>query len=84
MMLPISTHTLLLSCAPGRLAARGAVRHYARTANVASEEEIQTARKWLEMLHGDTIPRDIGQLSFSRSSGPGGQNVNKYGPHSSS
>jgi peptidyl-tRNA hydrolase ICT1 len=83
MMLRISTHTLLLSCAPGRLTARGAVRHYAR-ASVASEEEIQTARKWLEMLHADTIPRDIGQLSFSRSSGPGGQNVNKYGPHSSS
>lgn len=50
----------------------------ARSANNASEEELQVARKWLEKLHADTIPQNLGELSFSRSSGPGGQNVNKY------
>jgi peptidyl-tRNA hydrolase ICT1 len=43
-----------------------------------SEDELQQARRWLEQLHAETIPRSIGDLSFSRSSGPGGQNVNKY------
>ncbi|KAF2704270.1 hypothetical protein K504DRAFT_342114, partial [Pleomassaria siparia CBS 279.74] len=43
----------------------------------ASEEDLQIARKWLNDLHADTIPKSIGELSFSRSSGPGGQNVNK-------
>jgi len=44
----------------------------------ASSNELQAARKWLAQLHADTIPRSIGELTFSRSSGPGGQNVNKY------
>ncbi|KAF2641359.1 hypothetical protein P280DRAFT_373722, partial [Massarina eburnea CBS 473.64] len=43
----------------------------------ASEEDLQAARTWLDQLHAETIPRNIGELSFSRSSGPGGQNVNK-------
>ncbi|KAF2870985.1 hypothetical protein BDV95DRAFT_607273 [Massariosphaeria phaeospora] len=42
-----------------------------------TEEELQVARKWLEALHAETIPKTVGELSFSRSSGPGGQNVNK-------
>lgn len=42
------------------------------------EEELQQARAWLAALHADAIPlKTIGELSFSRSSGPGGQNVNK-------
>ena len=42
------------------------------------EEELQQARAWLAALHADVIPlKTIGELSFSRSSGPGGQNVNK-------
>lgn len=44
----------------------------------ADEEKLQVARKWLDKLHAETIPKTIGELSFSRSSGPGGQNVNKY------
>ncbi|KAL1601786.1 hypothetical protein SLS60_006701 [Paraconiothyrium brasiliense] len=40
-------------------------------------EDLQAARKWLAQLHAETIPKSIGELSFSRSSGPGGQNVNK-------
>lgn len=41
------------------------------------EAELQAARQWLAKLDPDTIPRDICEVSFSRSSGPGGQNVNK-------
>ncbi|KAF2000473.1 peptidyl-tRNA hydrolase domain-containing protein [Amniculicola lignicola CBS 123094] len=47
------------------------------SARESSVEEIQAARKWLEKLHADAIPQSVGELSFSRSSGPGGQNVNK-------
>ncbi|KAF9731276.1 hypothetical protein PMIN06_004977 [Paraphaeosphaeria minitans] len=48
-----------------------------RRTGEASLEELQAARQWLARLHAETIPRSIGELSFSRSSGPGGQNVNK-------
>ncbi|EME77867.1 uncharacterized protein MYCFIDRAFT_33694 [Pseudocercospora fijiensis CIRAD86] len=41
------------------------------------EAELQAARKWLKALNPDTIPRELCEISFSRSSGPGGQNVNK-------
>ncbi|KAL6709471.1 hypothetical protein ACN47E_001406 [Coniothyrium glycines] len=44
----------------------------------ASNDELHAARTWLATLHADTIPlKNIGELTFSRSSGPGGQNVNK-------
>lgn len=49
----------------------------ARDANV-DENELDAARKWLAKFDADTIPRNICDVSFSRSSGPGGQNVNKY------
>jgi len=42
------------------------------------EEEVSAARRWLANLNADTVPRSICDVSFSRSSGPGGQNVNKY------
>jgi len=35
------------------------------------------ARQWLGAFRSQPIPRDLVELSFSRSSGPGGQNVNK-------
>lgn len=43
----------------------------------ADEAELAAARTWLARLDAETIPRSIGAVSFSRSSGPGGQNVNK-------
>ena len=44
-----------------------------------SDDELRAARTWLAMLHAEAIPfQSIGELTFSRSSGPGGQNVNKY------
>ncbi|MCJ1345663.1 hypothetical protein MMC31_003871 [Peltigera leucophlebia] len=42
-----------------------------------SEEDHIDARNWLNRFNIDTIPRSLGHVSFSRSSGPGGQNVNK-------
>lgn len=49
-----------------------------RAGGEASEEDIRAARRWLEKFDPETIPKNICELSFSRSSGPGGQNVNKY------
>lgn len=42
-----------------------------------SNEDLAAARKWLTGLTSKTIPRHICEISFSRSGGPGGQNVNK-------
>jgi hypothetical protein len=54
-------------------------RHFAtRRGGDATDEQLDAARKWLKKLDPDTIPRNICDISFSRSSGPGGQNVNKY------
>ena len=46
--------------------------------SLTSEHEITEARLWLRDLNGSTLPSTVGDVSFSRSSGPGGQNVNKY------
>ncbi|CZT20175.1 related to peptidyl-tRNA hydrolase domain protein [Ramularia collo-cygni] len=43
----------------------------------ADEDELKAARQWLSNLDLNTIPRELCDVSFSRSSGPGGQNVNK-------
>ncbi|RFU30869.1 hypothetical protein B7463_g5494, partial [Scytalidium lignicola] len=42
--------------------------------NLARNEE---ARKWYEQFDKNTISRKLGKTEFSRSSGPGGQKVNK-------
>ncbi|KAK1049821.1 hypothetical protein LTR12_013387 [Friedmanniomyces endolithicus] len=49
----------------------------ARHGAPADEADLSAARTWLSNLNPNTIPRSICQISFSRSSGPGGQNVNK-------
>ncbi|KAI4732266.1 hypothetical protein E4T50_17150 [Aureobasidium sp. EXF-12298] len=46
--------------------------------NGAGDDELDAARRWLANFDTETIPRSICDVSFSRSSGPGGQNVNKY------
>ena len=42
------------------------------------DEDHKEARTWLARFNTNTIPKDVCKLTFSRSSGPGGQNVNKY------
>ena len=42
-----------------------------------SDQDQADAREWLNRFNPNTISRDLGDISFSRSSGPGGQNVNK-------
>lgn len=42
-----------------------------------SKAEIDAARTWLHQLSSDTIPKSEIEVTMSRSSGPGGQNVNK-------
>jgi len=51
--------------------------HIKSTSGPPSAEDISLARHWLTKFNPDTIPRRLCELSFSRSSGPGGQNVNK-------
>lgn len=41
------------------------------------DDDHDEARRWLRQFHVNTIPRTLCEISFSRSSGPGGQNVNK-------
>lgn len=63
-----------------RLASRPAplVRWYAtKRGGDVDEAELEAARAWLSKLDPDTIPKEICEVTFSRSSGPGGQNVNK-------
>lgn len=41
------------------------------------EDDVEECRHWLSQFDAKTFPRSLGELSYSRSSGPGGQNVNK-------
>lgn len=50
----------------------------ADNSDTPSEEEQKVVRQWLADYNPSTIPRRICDMSFSTSSGPGGQNVNKY------
>ncbi|MCJ1471299.1 hypothetical protein MMC07_009947 [Pseudocyphellaria aurata] len=68
-------------CAASRLnlvRARSTVAHpLSKVPESFSDQDQADARKWLASFTADTIPRKLGQVSFSKSSGPGGQNVNK-------
>lgn len=49
-----------------------------KAVEAGSEDEHREARVWLETYKVNSIPRNICEVTFSRASGPGGQNVNKY------
>ncbi|OJJ00313.1 hypothetical protein ASPVEDRAFT_81887 [Aspergillus versicolor CBS 583.65] len=42
-----------------------------------TDDDLTAAREWLSKFNSTSVPRHIGEISFSRSGGPGGQNVNK-------
>ncbi|SGZ51941.1 CIC11C00000001687 [Sungouiella intermedia] len=48
-----------------------------RSLSTFSKTEIENARKWLDASNLASIPRHLFTISYSRSSGPGGQKVNK-------
>lgn len=52
----------------------GIVRFVRLYSNIGTVEQ---CRQWLLSLRPDQIPRQCFDVSFARSSGPGGQNVNK-------
>lgn len=60
-----------------RRAAAPADDHDQKQDQGQNSEELATARHWLSKLDAQTIPRHLCGISFSRSGGPGGQNVNK-------
>lgn len=41
--------------------------------NLANKADISGAREWLNAFRSATVPRNLVELSFARSSGPGGQ-----------
>ncbi|KAL2868364.1 peptidyl-tRNA hydrolase domain protein [Aspergillus lucknowensis] len=43
----------------------------------STSDDLAAAREWLTKCNFTAIPRQVGEISFSRSGGPGGQNVNK-------
>ena len=47
----------------------------------SSLEDQAAARQWLANFTPDSIPLKICDIRYSRSSGPGGQKVNKYNDH---
>ncbi|KAL4884644.1 hypothetical protein BJY04DRAFT_215106 [Aspergillus karnatakaensis] len=51
-----------------------------RRAADVSNDDVAAAREWLSKFNSTIIPRHVGEISFSRSGGPGGQNVNKSVP----
>ena len=51
---------------------------YSTNSPSSDEEEQAAARKWAASFDRQSIPRTLGTVEYSRSSGPGGQNVNKY------
>jgi hypothetical protein len=45
----------------------------------ALDEDNQAAYTWLQAFTPQQLPKGMCEVTFSRSGGPGGQNVNKYG-----
>jgi len=54
-------------------------RHYSSSARKESEEaDLEAARTWFRSFNQSTIPTKVAKTVFVRSSGAGGQKVNKY------
>ena len=45
--------------------------------NDTPDDENQEARAWISQFKPKLLPTNLWKVTFSRSSGPGGQNVNK-------
>ena len=48
-----------------------------RKGSTEAEADQKEARAWLSKFDVKSIPKQACEITFSRSSGPGGQNVNK-------
>jgi len=69
--------TLLTGRKPRACPSLRAISFRADNPDAPSEEDQKEVRQWLAGFTPSTIPRRICHLNYSRSSGPGGQNVNK-------
>ncbi|KAI5966300.1 uncharacterized protein KGF55_000609 [Candida pseudojiufengensis] len=53
------------------------IRLLSSDAEVVSSEAIQKSKIWLQTVDTSIIPKHLFEITYSRSSGPGGQKVNK-------
>jgi protein subunit release factor A len=88
-MPPRITSTLLLLHSPLQLRLRvlPSIRCYANIDKSSPtrkqivhklDDDLKALHYWIKDLKKNSIPKDMCKVSFARSSGPGGQNVNKY------
>lgn len=56
---------------------RSTIKFYTSKAETR-EPDYAAAREWFKTFNAPNALRDVGEVTYSRSSGPGGQNVNKY------
>jgi len=85
MFLPPYHHVLNRSCASAALALRAFHVNAPRLLlpvppalfSLETKADTAGAREWLGAFRSAPVPRNMVELSFARSSGPGGQNVNK-------
>ncbi|KAL4888289.1 hypothetical protein BDV59DRAFT_206219 [Aspergillus ambiguus] len=68
---------LPFSSSPTLITRAFASRRAAAPASNTTHDDCLAARQWLAGFDANPLPRHVGQISFSRSGGPGGQNVNK-------
>lgn len=65
-------------CVPATVSLKAeSTRHFSSAIALLSEPDYAAARKWQAQLGTIPITDEIGEVSYARSSGPGGQNVNK-------
>lgn len=73
-LLRTSVEQATQSCAPFS----GSTRWLSSTRVRLKEPDYGAAREWKAQLGTRPVADEIGEISYARSSGPGGQNVNKY------